>query len=99
MSGSKSLGRPWLNITLRSSLAIGGGYALTYCFTAALARLLPLDRFDATLVASLVSFIIYLAFILWAFATHSLRRVATSLLVIPPLALIGFWPQMLEMLG
>jgi len=79
--------------------AILGGYLFTYCFTAALARLLPLDRFDATLVASLVSFIVYLAAILWVFATHSLRRVALSLLLIPPMGLIGFWPQLMETLG
>lgn len=99
MSRSIILSRPWLDITLLSGLAIIGGYAFTYCFTAALARLLPLDRFDAAVVASLASFIVYLVFILWAFATHSLRRVAASLLVIPPLALIGFWPQLLETLG
>lgn len=79
--------------------AILGGYLFTYCFTAALARLLPLDRFDAALVASLVSFIVYLAAILWVFATHSLRRVALSLLLIPPMGLIGFWPQLMETLG
>ena len=95
----KKASLPYWSVVSRTLAAIVGGYALTYCFTAALARLLPLDRFDATLVASLVSFIIYLAFILWVFATHSLRRVATSLLVIPPLALIGFWPQLLERLG
>ncbi len=95
----KKASLPYWPVVSRTLTAIVGGYALTYCFTAALARLLPLDRFDATLVASLVSFIIYLAFILWVFATHSLRRVATSLLVIPPLALIGFWPQLLERLG
>lgn len=90
---------PYWPVVSRTLAAIVGGYAFTYCFTAALARLLPLDRFDAAMVASLVSFIVYLAFILWAFATHSLRRLATSLLVILPLALIGFWPQLLEALG
>lgn len=86
-------------VTARTLAAIAGGYLFTYCFTAALARLLPMDRFDATLVASLMSFIIYLAFILWVFAAHSLRRVAASLLVMPPLAVIGFWPQLLDRLG
>ena len=90
---------PYWPVVSRTLAAIVGGYLFTYCFTAALARLLPLDRFDATMVASLVSFIVYLAFILWAFATHSLRHLVTSLLVIPPLALIGFWPQLLETLG
>lgn len=86
-------------VTARALAAIVGGYLVTYCFTAALARLLPLDRFDATIVASLTSFVIYLAFILWIFATHSLPRVAASLLAAIPLTLIGFWPQLLETLG
>lgn len=86
-------------VTARSLAAIVGGYLLTYCFTAALARMLPLDRFDATVVASLISFVIYLAFILWVFATPYLRRVAVSLLAAIPLGLIGFWPQLLETLG
>ena len=86
-------------VIARSLAAIAGGYLFTYCFTAALARLLPMDRYDATVVASLISFVIYLAFILWVFATPSWRRVATSLLALPPLALIGFWPQLMERLG
>lgn len=94
----KTLFQYW-SVTARTLAAIAGGYLFTYCFTAALARLLPLERFDATLVASLLSFIIYLAFILWVFATHSLRRIAASLLFMPPLAVVGFWPQLLERLG
>ena len=89
----------WLATASRIVLAILGGYAFTYAATAALARLLPLDRYDSALVATLISFVVYLSFILWAFAVHSLRRVAASLLTTVPLALIGFWPQLMERLG
>lgn len=90
---------PWLDIGLRTVLAILGGYAFTYAATAALARLLPLARIDAVVVATLLSFVLYLAFILWVFAAHSLRRVLMALATGLPLAAIGFWPQLLEHLG
>ena len=79
--------------------AVLGGYLLTYCFTAALARLLPVERPDAVLASTLLSFVLYTAFILWAFAVHSLRRLAFGVALSLPLALIGFWPQLLELLG
>ena len=88
----------WLDIATRTVLAILGGYAFTYAATAALARLLPLDRVDALTTASLLSFMVYLAFILWAFAAASVRRVLVGLGVAVPLAAIGFWPQLLETL-
>jgi hypothetical protein len=100
VSRSTLLSRPWLDIALRSALAILGGYAFTYAFTAALARLLPLPRFDAVMIATEIAFIVYLAYLLWSFAGVSLRRLAlvtaTGTL---GLALIGFWPQLLERLG
>ncbi len=92
--------RPWLEISLRTALAILGGYALTYAFTAALARVLPLPRVDAVIVATLLSFVFYLGFILWSFAGIPLRRLALVIAVATPtLALLGFWPNLLERLG
>lgn len=90
---------PWLDIGLRTALAILGGYSFTYAATAALARLLPLARVDAVVVATLLSFVVYLVFVLWVFAEHSLRRVLLGLGFTLPLAVIGFWPQLLEHLG
>ncbi|WP_110970949.1 iron transporter [Pseudomonas huaxiensis] len=78
--------------------AILGGYAFTYAFTAALARLLPLDKVDALISASLLSFAVYTAFILWAFACRSAARVWAGLALAVPLAVIGFWPQLMETL-
>jgi hypothetical protein len=90
---------PWPDIGLRTALAVLGGYAFTYAVTGALARLLPLARIDAVVVATLLSFVVYLAFILWVFAVHSLRPVLIALGCALPLAAIGFWPQLLERLG
>jgi hypothetical protein len=87
----------WPEIAARTGLAVFGGYAFTYAATAALARLLPLARVDALTVASLLSFVVYLAFILWVFAAASVRRVLIGLSGGLPLAAIGFWPQLLEL--
>jgi len=93
--GSKRPRQHWL-VMNRILLAILGGYAFTYAFTAALARVLPMARVDALVAASLLSFVIYLSFILWAFAAASLRRVALVAATAIPLAALGFWPQLLE---
>lgn len=85
-------------IAARTALALLGGYAFTYAFTAALARLLPLDPVDAVTAASLLSFVVYLVFMLWVFAAASLRRVLVGVGLTVPLAAIGFWPQLMEVL-
>lgn len=90
--------RPWPVIS-RLLAAVLGGYLFTYCFTAALARLLPGERADAVLVSTLLSFALYTVFILWAFAVHSLRKLVLGVALSLPLALIGFWPQLLERFG
>lgn len=89
----------WRDIAMRTVLAILGGYAFTYAFTAALARLLPLAPVDALIVATLPSYLVYTAAILWAFAARSLRRAWYGALLALPLALIGFWPQLMERIG
>ena len=87
----------WPAIAARTLLALLGGYAFTYAFTAALAQWLPLDPVDAVTAASLLSFVVYLTFVLWTFAAASLRRVLIGAGLAIPLAVIGFWPQLLEM--
>ena len=79
--------------------AILGGYGFTYAFTAALARLLPLDKVDALISASLLSFAVYTGVILWAFACRSATRAWLGLASAAPLAAIGFRPQLLEVMG
>lgn len=88
----------WPAIAARTVLALLGGYAFTYALTAAFARLLPLDPVDAVTAASLLSFVVYLVFLLWAFAARSLRRVLIGAALAIPLALVGFWPQLLELI-
>ncbi|XQE68267.1 iron transporter [Pseudomonas sp. P3C3] len=83
----------------RAMAAVFGGYAFTYAFTACLARLLPLERIDALLVASLPMFVVYTLAVLWAFAGRDAWRAWLGLPLAMPLALIGFWPQLLERLG
>ncbi|MFG3451315.1 iron transporter [Stutzerimonas stutzeri] len=90
--------RTWPRVAARTALAIMGGYAFTYAFTAALARLLPVNPVDASTIASLLSFVVFLLFILWAFSTVSVRRVLLGLSMTLPLVAVGFWPQLLEAL-
>ena len=82
----------WSATLMRILLAVVGGYALTYCATAALARLLPFERIDAAISATLLSFALYTCYVLWVYAVP-LRRGLLSLLALVPLALIGFGPN------
>ncbi len=96
IGSSSQSGGNWRDIAMRTVLAIFGGYAFAYAATAAVARLLPLDRIDALTAASLPSFMVYLAFILWAFSAASVRRVLVGASLAIPLAGVGFWSQLLE---
>ena len=93
---SKSTAWPTLS---RIVAALIGGYLFTYAFTAALARLLPMDKVDALVVASLPSFLIYTLAILWTFACRNAWRAWAGMALALPLAAIGFWPQWREVLG
>ncbi|WP_349571043.1 iron transporter [Azotobacter salinestris] len=84
--------RAWLDTGLRVVAAVFGGYVLTYAATAALARLLPLARFDAVMVSTLLSFALYTGMVLWVFAAASMRRVWLGTALSLPLAAVGFWP-------
>ncbi len=88
----------WVQILSRTLAAVIGGYAFTYAFTAALARLLPLDDVDSVIVAGLLSFVIYTFAILWAFAARHQWSAWMGAALALPLAVIGFWPQLLERL-
>ncbi|TBU92649.1 DUF3649 domain-containing protein [Stutzerimonas kirkiae] len=79
--------------------AILGGYLFTYAFTAALARLLPLEKADAVIVATLPAFVVYTLIILWVFACRSAWRAWMGIALALPLAALGFWPKLLEVLG
>lgn len=68
------LSRHRLAIASRTILAIFGGYAFTALATASLALTLPLPRPQAVLTATLLSFGLYCALVIWAFAAVSARR-------------------------
>lgn len=79
--------------------AVFGGYLFTYAFTAALARILPVDSVDALVISTLLSFAVYTLAILWSFGCRTAWRAWAGAGLAAPLSLIGFWPQMLEHLG
>ncbi|WP_253250501.1 iron transporter [Pseudomonas putida] len=64
-----------------------------------MARILPLSAADAVIVATLPAFIFYTVAILWAFACRDALRAWAPLALAAPLALIGFWPQVMERLA
>jgi len=81
---------PWLRqrlaIASRTILAIFGGYAFAALATASLALALPLTRPQAVLAATLSSFALYCALVIWAFAAASATRawlVAGALCCLP----------------
>jgi hypothetical protein len=71
--------RPWLNTTLRSLLAIVGGYWLAALSAATLALGLSLPRSEAVLAAMMASFVVYLLAALWVFAASTLARACGGL--------------------
>jgi len=85
--------RPW-PIANRALAAVLGGYALTYAFTAALARLLAVDKADAVVIANLLSFAFYLTVLIWIFSRATSLRAWGIAMWSVPLALMGFWPQL-----
>lgn len=74
--------------------SIVGGYAFTYAFTAALARLLPIANYDAVMISTLLSFAVYTVFVIWIFAEQTVWKRIAGLALTAPLAVIGFWPQL-----
>ena len=57
-----------LAIALRVLAAIVGGYALAALVTFALAKVLPMSRSEASLTATLLSFLVYACLAIWVFA-------------------------------
>ena len=76
-----------LSVLSRIAAAIFGGYALATVFSITLAGQLPAPMADAVLAATLLSFAVYAAAILWAFAARTARLAWLGLLV--PTALCG----------
>jgi hypothetical protein len=68
---------PPTEVLSRTVAAVLGGYALAYAFTAGTAGALVatgLTRSEAVVAASMLSFVIYLGAIIYAFGARSARR-------------------------
>ncbi|MDI9248657.1 hypothetical protein QMZ25_08690 [Stenotrophomonas sp. RS-48] len=65
----------------RGLLGLLGGYAVAACWAAALARLLPGAKADATLVATMSAFVVYVLATIWAYAARSTLRATLGLLI------------------
>lgn len=63
-----------LHVCQRITAAVIGGYALAVTIPACLTLVLPVNRIDAVLTGLLVSFLVYAATVLWAFAVRSLSQ-------------------------
>lgn len=77
---------PLFSATSRACAAIAGGYAFAASASALLALCLPLPRADAVVTATLLSFALYAAAALRAFAAPSAWR-AWAELLLPALAM------------
>lgn len=61
-------------VAARAVAAVGGGYLLSAVAATLLAVLLPLPRADASIISTMLSFVIYTCAVLWVFATRSAWR-------------------------
>lgn len=86
-----------ISLTSRIAAALFGGYALTYFSAAVLAKLLPVARSEAVVIALLSGLIIYAAAIMWVFSASSARRAWLGLMFIAAVsAAIAYLPGMLS---
>ena len=75
-----------LAVASRALAAVVGGYALTAIATFALAIFLPMSKAEASLTATMLSFLIYTCAVLWVFATRTAWRAWAGILA-PSIAL------------
>lgn len=84
-----------LAVASRALAAIVGGYALTALAVTALAIFLPLSRAEASMTATLLSFVIYTCVVIWVFATRTAWRAWAG--IVAPAVVLGalVWLQRL----
>jgi len=70
-----------LSVVSRTVAAVLGGYALAHALPVALLALLAVPPSEAALAASHLSFLVYVAAILWCFAARSATLAWVGLLV------------------
>ena len=82
--GARKAGGPWrrgADMALRVIAAVPVGYAVASLWAMALARIIPAAASEATIIASLVAFILCAAAAMWAFAARSGWRALWTLLL------------------
>jgi hypothetical protein len=77
-----------LALLSRVLAAAAGGYGLAAAASIFLSRVLPMPQADAVLAATLISFAVYAAAILWAFAAPSAKAAWLGVLA-PAVACVG----------
>lgn len=84
-----------LAVASRALAAVVGGYALTALAVTALAIFLPLSRAEASMTATLLSFVIYTCVVIWVFATRTAWRAWAG--IVAPAVVLGalVWLQRL----
>lgn len=70
-----------LDVAARIAAAVLGGYVVAALGAAWMGRALPLERNEATVLATLLSFVVYTAAVLWAFTARSAIAAWLGLLV------------------
>lgn len=70
---------------------VGGGYAVAALFTAVLSSTLPMARSEAVLTATMASFAVHAAVIIWAFAARSALRASAGVLAIAALLVLALY--------
>lgn len=88
---------PRLALISRIVAAVIGGYALASVFSIFLSYLLPSELPEAVLGATLFSFAIYTAAIIWVFAAASAARAWLGLLI--PATLMGLLSCVMRFAG
>ncbi|MBD1584290.1 iron transporter [Pseudoalteromonas sp. S16_S37] len=63
-------------VLLRLLVIVALGYPLTALVSIVISQILPLSKADSVAAASMLSFAIYTAYIMWAFAAKSWQKVA-----------------------
>ena len=85
---------PWINVGLRVLLAVFGAYGLAVLASLVFAVALPLPRIDAVMASIMLSFIVQLLAVVWVFASSTLVRACTGLLL--PAIILGLWMSILS---
>ncbi len=79
-------GEPWGRIFARVTAAIFGGYALTYAFGTAAAKVLPLQPSESVFLISMLQILVYVGIVIWVFAVTG-KKAWTGLLVMSALCM------------